>query len=142
MTEEARLVTKKAPLVALRVVRFGLGAISWFAPSTTAKLMLLDAPNGTSERYLMRLFGVRDALMGVYLLAEDDDRLRRNLAIGVAVDLIDVTAAVISAKDSNAPALGVVYRCVAGLIGASLGAGALGNGPLAIGSPSKPRTSS
>jgi hypothetical protein len=134
------MISKRMGLMLLRAVRFGLGAVSWFAPQTTSRLMLLDPPSGTSERYLMRLFGVRDTLMGVDLLVGDDDQLRHNLIIGIGVDLVDVTASVVSGMNGRARPLGVVYRCFAALVGASLGAAALGTGPLAIRPQSEPES--
>ena len=113
-------------LTALRAVRFGLGGVAWLAPHTTSRLMRLDPPETASGAYLMRLFGVRDALMGVELTRFGDaDRLRRQLRLGIVVDLVDVTASLVSGFQRQARPVGVAYRCVAGLVGASLGLASL-----------------
>lgn len=125
-------MTQKTALMALRAVRFGLGALGWFAPKKTTGLMLLPVTGEASDSYLMRLFAVRDALMGIDItFAEDERSLRRNLALGIAVDLVDVTAGLIDGVAGRADPFSAAYRGAAALIGASLGAAALGRGPLA-----------
>ncbi len=59
--------------------------------------------------------------------------------MGIAVDLIDVTAGTIDGLTGRARPLGAVYRAAAGMIGAALGAAALGHGPLAARPPGEPR---
>jgi len=124
-------LTPEQALNLLRIVRFAIGGVGWAAPVTSARLMALDAPSSVNESYLMRLFAVRDALMGVLLLVPDEDERRRHLSIGVAVDLADVVAGAAGAATGRARPAGAVFPCVAGLCGASLGAAAIGRGPLA-----------
>jgi len=131
-------MSRRAALLALRIVRFGLGMLGWLVPEKTSSLMLLDDPSSPSGPYLMRLFAVRDFLMGIEITATHDRELSRQLQLGIAVDLIDVTAGAIDGLTGRARPLGAVYRAVAGTIGASLGAAALGHGPLAARPPGEP----
>jgi len=123
-------LTREQSLLGLMAVRFGLGATAWFAPRFTGRVMLLDVDANPALPYLMRLFGVRDVLMGVVLVTGRGRERDRQLWYGVAIDLIDVSAAAIGGFRQQLSRRGAVLCFGAGLVGASLGAGALGKGPL------------
>jgi hypothetical protein len=82
--------------------RLIVGLSSWAAPRWATRAMGLDikAPAGA---YWARLFGIRDAALGVgLLLAEDGDDRRRWRMLGIASDAADAVAGEIAARDSNA----------------------------------------
>ena len=85
-------LTRSQALTSLIWVRFIIGAISWFLPSVMARMMLIDAGANPALAYALRLFGVRDVLMGVLIQAPQGDALDQQLYISVAIDLIDVVA--------------------------------------------------
>ncbi|PRC52852.1 hypothetical protein C6A85_56810, partial [Mycobacterium sp. ITM-2017-0098] len=53
-----------AGLVALAAMRIGIGALAWTRPDVAAKMFGFSGTDGQS-RYLWRLFGVRDVLVGL-----------------------------------------------------------------------------
>ena len=91
-TDPARLV--------LGAGRVAVGFKAWLFPRLLWRVFGMGDINGDSRaRYLTRLFGVRDvALGGAVLIAEDDVALRRAVELGIAVDCIDVAAAVLSTR--------------------------------------------
>lgn len=123
-------LTRSQALTTLIWVRFIVGAISWFLPTAMARVMLIDAKANPALSYALRLFGVRDVLMGVLILAPQGDALDEQLCIGVAIDLIDVVASGIAGFTGQISKQATVLCCSAGLVGASLGAASLGKGPL------------
>jgi len=123
-------LTRSQALVTLIWVRFIVGAISWFFPAVMTRMMLIDARTNPALAYALRLFGVRDVLMGVLILAPQGDAREQQLCIGVAIDLIDVIASGIAGFTGQTSKRSGILCCSAGLIGASLGAASLGKGPL------------
>ena len=82
--------------------RLIVGGATWAAPRFATRVMGLDikAPAGA---YWARLFGIRDAALGVgLLLAEEGDDRRRWRLLGIASDAADAVAGEIAARDSNA----------------------------------------
>ena len=123
-------LTKEQCLFALMTARFGLGAAAWLAPRPSGRAMLLDADANPAVPYVMRLFGVRDGLMGLMLVTTTGRDRDRQLWFGIAIDLIDVSAAVIAGVRRQLSGPGAILCVAASMVGASLGAGALGKGPL------------
>jgi len=123
-------LTKDQALKILILVRFIVGAISWFFPSVMTRIMLIDAKTNPALAYTLRLFGVRDVLMGMLIMAPQGDVRDQQLYIGVAIDLIDVFASGIASFTGQTSKRSGILCCSAGLIGASLGAASLGKGPL------------
>ncbi|GAC1629154.1 MAG: hypothetical protein NVS4B11_27710 [Ktedonobacteraceae bacterium] len=123
-------LTRSQALTTLIWVRFLIGAISWFLPGAMARLMQINVKANPALPYGLRLFGVRDVLMGMLIQAPRGDALDQQLSIGVAIDLIDVTASGIAGLTGQVSKRAAIVCCSAGLIGASLGAASLGKGPL------------
>ena len=124
-------LTKSQARTTLIWVRFILGAISWFLPKMMTKVMLIDGKANPALPYGLRLFGVRDVLMGVLISAPQGEILDRQLYIGVVIDLIDAVASGIAGFTGQIPRRSGILCCSGCLVGASLGAAALGKGPLA-----------
>jgi len=123
-------LTKGQTLTTLIWVRFIVGAISWFLPKVMTRVMLIDVKANPGLPYALRLFGVRDVLMGVLILPPREDVLDQQLSIGIAIDLIDVVASGMAGFRGQISKRAAILCCTAGLVGASLGAASLGKGPL------------
>jgi hypothetical protein len=123
-------LTRGACLTALTTARFGLAAAAWFAPRLAGRVILVDAEANPVLPYTLRLFGVRDALMGILLVQTSGRDRDRQLWYGIAIDGIDASAAVIGSVRRQLSPRGAILSAGASLVGASLGAGALGIGPL------------
>ena len=93
-------------------------------------MMLIDARANPALAYALRLFGVRDVLMGVLIMAPQGDARDQQLYIGVAIDLIDVVASGVAGLTGQTSKRSGILCCSAGLVGALLGAASLGKGPL------------
>ncbi|GHO96690.1 hypothetical protein KSF_067380 [Reticulibacter mediterranei] len=92
--------------------------------------MLIDVGANPAFPYPLRLFGVRDVLMGVLLLSSDGIVLHRHLQMSAAIDLIDAIAAAIAGFTGQISKRAAIFCCGASLIGAALGMASLGKGPL------------
>ena len=81
--------------------RLLVGVTSWVAPHTASKAIGLDikAPAGA---YWARLFGVRDAALGLGLLLSRGEDRRRWRSLGIASDTIDAVAGEIAARETGA----------------------------------------
>jgi hypothetical protein len=111
----------------LVLVRFVLGSASWLAPRGSLRLMGLDARTNPHAAYVNRLFGARDAALGAGLLLTRGEARRLWWRIGIACDLLDATAGVVSARNRELPdnSLTKTKLVVAAILGASLGVTAL-----------------
>jgi hypothetical protein len=96
----------------------------------TQKLLGLDPETNAQAAYASRLFGVRDAALGVGLLCTSGDARRLWWKVGIGCDLADAAAGIVSAAQGQLPASTRVRVVLigAGFIGASLGAAALARG--------------
>ena len=106
--------------------RLIVGLTSYAAPRWSTRLMGLDikAPAGS---YWARLFGIRDAALGVGLLLSDaGDERRRWRLLGIASDAADAVAGELAAREAKVEgfsrlalpgaALAVVALGIAGLL--------------------------
>jgi hypothetical protein len=111
----------------LVAIRLSLGASAWLAPRLTLCAFGLDAQEYPEAAYAMRLFGARNATLGVGLLASAGDDRRLWWRLGIVCDLADVTVALISRRAGYIPRDPVMtVRLVgAGLIASGLGIAAL-----------------
>ena len=67
---------ESAPGKTLTVLRFIIGGGAWIAPRTMGRLFGLDIDANPQAPYVARLFAVRDAVLGVGLVATDGDARR------------------------------------------------------------------
>ena len=123
-------LTKGKCLTALMTARFGLAALAWFAPGLAGRVIHVDVEANPALPYVTRLFGARDALMGILLVQTRGRTRDRQLWYGIAIDSIDASAAVIAGIGRQLSRRGAILSAGASLLGASLGVGALGRGPL------------
>jgi len=79
------------------ITRMTVGASSWIAPRAAGYTFGLgDVADDSRAALVARLFGSRDLVLGGALVAASDaEAVRSALALGVAVDLLDVVATVL-----------------------------------------------
>ena len=101
----------------------GLGALAVLAPGTTASLLGVKDARGGSGPLLVRMVGVRNAVMGLRTLQASGDEQRRALQAGFVVGAVDAAAVLVAAAKgsiSKKAATGVLL-----LLGAIAAAGVL-----------------
>lgn len=87
---------------ALAVLRIGAGAGAWLMPKLAASIMGLQP--GTSLGLALRLFGIRDVVMGLgYLTSAPEDR-NNWLRMGIIADAGDALAALAAVRAGGVPA--------------------------------------
>ena len=87
---------------ALAMLRIVAGAGAWLTPNLTARI--LGLPAGGPLAFVLRLFGVRDVVLGLgYLNASPDDR-NNWLRMGMVADAGDAVAAVVAVRRGAVPA--------------------------------------
>ena len=88
-------------IVALAAMRIGIGALAWARPDVTAKLFGFSQPDGQA-RYVWRLFGVRDVLIGLGTVTSSGPRRRTWPSVGLACDVADGAAGTLGRSEVNA----------------------------------------
>jgi len=80
--------------------RMVVGATTWITPLTAGRIFGLgDVANDNRAALVARLYGSRDLVLGgAVVAATDAEAARSALALGVAVDLLDVVASVFGAR--------------------------------------------
>lgn len=105
-----------AGIVSLAAMRIGIGALAWVRPDTASSLFGFPRPDGQA-RYLWRLFGVRDVMVGLGTVASTGSRRRAWARVGLACDVADGTAGALGRGDvtplSAAAMVGVPAAAVA-----------------------------
>ena len=112
-------------MVAVRLV---LGSVSWFMPKFFMASIGMDPFANPQARYMSRLFGVRDLVLGIGVVATHGDARRLWWKLGMVCDLGDAAAGVVSARHGELPENRRTLNgllAAAGLVGAGLGAAAL-----------------
>jgi Domain of unknown function (DUF4267) len=89
-----------AGIISLAAMRIGIGALAWVQPETASKLFGLPRPDGQA-RYLWRLFGVRDVLVGLGTVSSTGPRRRTWARVGLACDVADGAAGALGRGDVN-----------------------------------------
>ena len=116
---------ESTPGKVLTTLRFIIGGSAWLTPDLAGKAFGLDPDSNPQASYLGRLFAVRDAALGVGLVATEGDARRLWWQIGVACDLADAAAGVIAGKQGRLPGPAAVMVTATALAAAGLGAAAL-----------------
>lgn len=100
------------PLQILASARLLVGASSWLLPYHASRIFALLTLPPTST-VAMRLFGVRDAMLGLLLITAGTEAERQRMVnAGLLVDAIDVLASLVGY------AMGEQEPKVAGMVGA------------------------
>ena len=95
---DQRARVANAGLLSLAAMRIGIGALAWARPQRAAALFGLPQPDGQA-RYLWRLFGVRDLLVGVGTVASTGPRRQAWARVGLACDVADGAAGTLARDD-------------------------------------------
>jgi hypothetical protein len=90
-------------LTILGASRILVGASCWIAPATTTQIFAMwTLPQATS--IVVRTFGARDALIGLWLLtAKSEEERRRAVYFGAAVDASDALSCLMSWYTGDLP---------------------------------------
>jgi len=110
---------------ALVGTRTAIGVSSWVAPGLAGRAFGLDVPGNPQAPYLARLFGVRDLALGVGIVRNSGEARRFWLKVGIACDLADAAAGVISGKDGSLPRVSAALVTGTAILAAGLGIAAL-----------------
>ena len=105
----------------LAVGRIVIGIGSWAVPRLVERAFGIDAGANPAAGYPMRLFAVRDLILGLGALNTSGDERKRWLQAGLACDLADIAAAGVSAKDGSLPPGAALFGGAAAVSGAALG---------------------
>ena len=117
--------TAAAARTALMAGRVVVGGGTLVAPRRMAARFGIDPVANPAASYVGRLFGVRALLQVVLLAAARPDERRRQLALGVVVDLVDAGAALASGRAGELSRGAARLATAAALAEATLGAVAL-----------------
>ena len=112
----------------LAILRVGVGGASWFTPNLAGRAFGLDPKANLQAPYIARLFGVRDAAIGVGTLQAQGEARKQWLQIGIACDLADAAAALIAGRRGYLPGYAATSTTLLALGAAALGAAALSGG--------------
>ncbi len=108
-------------LKALATLRVAAGVTSWVAPNFSGKLFGLEPDANPQAAYLVRLFGVRDAVIGIGALRAKRKAQTNWIELGIVCDTADLAAALVGGGKGYLPP-----ATTAMLGGAAVGATALG----------------
>jgi len=86
------LVRRRAPLL-LGVIRLVNGIAAFFAPTDTARRLVVDPAANRAPIYPLRMFGIRTIVLGMELLFGDPQARRRSLQVGVVIHACDTVSA-------------------------------------------------
>ena len=120
-------MTARDTVTTLCIGRFVVGGGALVAPRAAGRLWGIDTDAGSPSVYLARLFGVRAVAMAALVLAARDEDRRRQLQLGVAVDLVDAAAAAAAGRDGGLRRATAVAATLAALVEAGLGVASLVN---------------
>jgi len=116
------------PTQALVATRSAIGVSSWVAPGLAGRAFGLDVLGNPQAPYLARLFGIRDLALGVGVQRTTGDARRLWLTLGVACDLADAAAGVLSGRDGSLPKVSAALVTGTAVVAAGLGVAALQQG--------------
>lgn len=112
-------------ITSLAVTRLAVGGAAFFTPRLAGRVFGLDVEANPQAPYLARLFGVRDAALGIGILTSEGDARRQWLAIGVACDAADVLAGLAAGRDGYLPKASAAIVTATALGAIAMGALAL-----------------
>lgn len=119
-------VSAETATTLLGVLRIGVGTGGWIAPSLAARLFAPGSVNPAQAPFLVRIYGVRDVVLGAGMLASDGEARRNWLIGGVVCDAADAVAALLGSRAGHLPAPVAALVAAPALGGVALGLIALG----------------
>lgn len=96
-------LTPERAATALAIGRTIVGAGAWLAPHSSAKALGVRPELRPTLPFVLRLFGVRDAVAGVGYLTADAAGRRQWLTLGIVMDGADAAAALMAGERSGLP---------------------------------------
>jgi hypothetical protein len=118
-------------------MRLAVGAGSWLTPRVSGKLFGLDASDNPQAPYIARLFGVRDAALGIGALSSSGEAQQQWLTLGLACDVADTAAGIFGGRGGYLGKTSAVLVTGAAIAAAAMGAAAL-RAPAGAGAPTSP----
>ena len=120
-------VVASTPTKLLVAGRFLIGGGAFVLPVPALRLGGLRPRRNPQAAYMLQLFAVRDAMLGVGLVASSGAARRTWWKAGIACDLADAAAALIETGAGRIPRNGrtALTLVASPLLGAALGAAAL-----------------
>jgi hypothetical protein len=103
--------------------RMAVGAVSWIAPTFTARIFGLD-PDG-KQPVVTQLFGARDFALGLLTATTSGRNREQVLRVGVAIDAIDAAASLRQIRAGTLSTHGAIGVGAGAALFALIGAAAL-----------------
>src|ERR1700712_2634343 len=108
-------------VTSLATTRVVLGVSAFAAPRLAGQAFRIDADANPQAPYLARLFGARDAALGIGVLTSSGDAQRRWLRIGTGCDVADALAGIAAGRAGYLPKPAAVLVTAAAVGGIVLG---------------------
>jgi hypothetical protein len=96
-------MAQKNFVTTLAIARLAIGGSAFATPRLAGRGFGLDAEANPQSPYLARLFGARDAALGIGILTSDGDARRQWLLIGAGCDAADVLAGLAGGRAGYLP---------------------------------------
>ena len=109
----------------LAVTRVGVGTGAWIASGLAGRVLGLQSRGGSSDSFVLRLFAVRDAVLGLGVLRSTGAERRHWLQLGMVADGADAAAAVVAGAQGRIPRHVAVASAIAAAGAVALAARAL-----------------
>ncbi len=103
-------------------VRFAIGAGGWASPALISKIF--GFANDPQDAYVLRLFAIRDVMLGVSVLVGTPESKRLWFKLGIACDACDAAASTIGLR-AGGPKRGMIMATATALSAVGLGLAAL-----------------
>ena len=105
----------------LGALRIAVGAGGWIAPNLVARMFAPGRVSAAQAPFLVRIYGVRDVVLGAGMLATDGRARRKWLIGGVVCDAADAVAALLGSRAGHLPGPVAALVAVPAVGGVALG---------------------
>jgi hypothetical protein len=95
------MMTPNRALRALIALRLVLGVTAYLRPDLAARAFGIDPDEGAAMPSAVRLFGAREAALGLAVALASGPELRRWLVIGATVDALDVATVAMGTRSGR-----------------------------------------
>ncbi|HEX6388647.1 MAG TPA: DUF4267 domain-containing protein [Solirubrobacteraceae bacterium] len=90
-----------SPAASLPQGRIVIGLLAWFLPNVAARAFGLKPKDNPQASFITRLFGIRDATLGVAQMQMSGPARRLAWQLGIVVDAADAAAAALAARNGT-----------------------------------------
>lgn len=106
--------------------RATVGWLSVLAPSVIGKAWRINSPLSSETKYVIRLFGIRNAVLAYQLYQADRpdaeaEEIEEALRQGIAIDILDLAFVLFARSPKGTKSFGRAMPALAALIGIVLG---------------------